>query len=582
MKPIFYSAIIAFLVATGCKMSNKEGVNQQDAWLPKDTSWKQLTLREKIGQTMLMKTDPKMEMELGNGSYKTLLEKYPVGGFFVANWVVNQYAQPDSAISYIKSLVRTYAENTKIPLVFQEDYESGVGHSVKGLAKMPCLMAVGATGDTSLAYDYGKSIAMESRSLGMNWLLHPVADLNMNSLTSLVTSRSVSDNAEFAINMLKQQIKAMHRQGVAATIKHFPGDGVDYLDQHMVTTNNSLTMDEWWKKHGYVFQELINSGADAVMTGHITLSHYQKEKIDGFLPPATLSKELTTDLLKGTMGFKGVVISDALEMGGFQQYYPTRISSQIACFEAGTDMLLWPDYAYMDTLEAKIKRNEIPMSRLDDAVARVWALKEKLGILKKDYKIFHDLNDSAKTFVTMTAERIAEKSITLVSNRKEIVPMKVEKGKRIYFGIVTPKANRESEVKNFRTTIEAFEKLGYIVDTVLTNDVLNPSLDMVSKYDRMIYAFIRAPFNPFSSKILNDDEAFTVWKISSLPPNKVITISYGDAYIHHRYFRRVGASINVYNSNPFSQIAVVKALTGQIPFLGKSPVILHDVYEDKY
>ncbi len=572
---------LASLLMFGWNASPKNETADQKSWMPQDTSWKHLSLREKIGQTMVMRTNPEEEMEIGKGSYKTLFEKYPVGGFFVANWLLSRNTKPDSMASVIRQMIKTYSENSKIPLVFQEDYESGVGSNVNGMSKMPNLMAVGATGDTNLAYNYEKTIASEVRSLGFNWLLHPVADLNMNPLNSLVTTRSISDDPGLAIKMLKQQIKAMHQLGVAATIKHFPGDGVDYRDQHMITTENSLPMEVWWKKHGRVFQELINAGADAVMLGHIRLPQYQKEKIDGFFPPATLSKELIMDLLKGTMGFRGVVISDALEMGGFQQYYPDRVSSQVACFAAGTDVLLWPDYAYMDSLEAKIKRNEIPISRLDDAVCRVWALKERLGILKKDYRQFQELPAGSKEFGASTAKEIAERAVTLVANRKNCIPIKPAKGKRILFQIVTPDFSRHAEMENFKTTFKALEDLGFILDTEFVSQNQNASLSETDKYDKMIYAFVRSPFNPFSSKILNDTEAYMVWLISSLPPEKLITISYGDPYVHLRYFERAGASVNAYSNDPQTQLAVVKAITGQIPFRGKSPIILHDIAPEK-
>jgi beta-N-acetylhexosaminidase len=571
---------LALLAVMGCTNPNLK-VKSQINWSPKDSSWKQLSLREKIGQTMLMKIDPLEEINIGKGSYKIFFEKYPVGGFFIHSTVVEQMAKPDSAASDIRNLVKKYNENSKIPLFIQEDYEDGVGGTVFGYTEMPNSMSLGAANDEKLAYDYGKSVALEARSLGMNWLLHPVADLNMNPLNSLVGTRSISDNPDLVIKLRIQQIKAMQEAGIASTIKHFPGDGVDYRDQHMITTENSLSMNDWWKNHGKVFQALINSGASSVMLGHIRLPAYQKERINGFLPPATLSKELIVDLLKGKMNFTGVVISDALEMGGFQQYYATRISSQLACFAAGCDVLLWPDLAYMDSLEAKINRKEIPISRINDAVARIWALKEKLGLFEKDHKFFGELTDKDKEFAMQTEKKIAQKAITLIANRRRSLPIKPAKGKRILFCIVTPDATKDREVKKFAITFKALRNLGFIVDTAFHSSFVNPPLKETDIYDRMIFAFKREIFNPFSSTILNDTESFMVWTISSLPPDKVLTISYGDPYVHNRYFERAGASINAYCDDPQTQLAVVEAITGQIPFRGKSPVFLRDTTPEK-
>jgi beta-N-acetylhexosaminidase len=399
--------------------------------------------------------------------------------------------------------------------------------------------------------------------------------LNMSPLNSVVTSRSISDNPDLAIKLLTKQIEAMQQLGIAATIKHFPGDGVDYRDQHMITTENTLPMDKWWQLHGKVFKALIDAGASSVMLGHIRLTNFQKEKINGFTPPATLSKELI-DLLKVTMGFNGVVVSDALDMGGIQQYYPTRISTQVACFAAGCDVLLWPEEGYMDTLEAKILNNEIPMSRLDDAVSRIWALKEKLGMLDKNYQTFIPISDTEKQINKQTATTIAENSITKVWDNASILPIKQGKNKRVLFHIVSPATNQAGIIKNFQTSIDGLKEKGFDVDTALSTPYFDPRSQETEKYDYMIFAFYRFPFNPFSSKMLEGNEAFKVWLISTLPPQKVITISYGDPYIHHRYFERVGASINAYGTDKETQKAVIKALTGEIPFSGNSPIHLFD------
>lgn len=132
-----------------------------------------------------------------------------------------------------------------------------------------------------MAYNYGKSVALECRSLGISWVLHPVADLNLNPLNPIANTRSISDDPDKAIRLLSRQIKGLQANGVAATIKHFPGDGVDYRDQHLMTTCNSLSREKWNQYHGKVFQALIDSGVACIMPGHITLPCYQKEKKEG-------------------------------------------------------------------------------------------------------------------------------------------------------------------------------------------------------------------------------------------------------------------------------------------------------------
>src|SRR5690606_33233501 len=153
--------------------------------------------------------------------------------------------------------------------------------------------------------------------------------------------RAVSDRADLATRLLRQVVRGMQDNGLAATAKHFPGDGVDYRDQHLVTTRNSLSAEEWLAQHGAVFQALIDDGVYSIMTVHIVPPAFQTPEPDGRYLPCTLSYELTTELLKNKLGFEGVVVSDALIMGGYLGWYE-RTRADLECFKAGTDMLLWP------------------------------------------------------------------------------------------------------------------------------------------------------------------------------------------------------------------------------------------------
>src|SRR5450759_2381602 len=137
-------------------------------------------------------------------------------------------------------------------------------------------MALGAANSPELAFAYGKYVALESRSVGVDWVLNPVSDLNLNPFNPIINVRSISDDPDRAIRLLSQQIKGLQENGVAATIKHFPGDGVDFRDQHLLTSCNSLPIDVWKQKHGKVFKALIDSGVACIMPGHITLPAYQK------------------------------------------------------------------------------------------------------------------------------------------------------------------------------------------------------------------------------------------------------------------------------------------------------------------
>ncbi|MDD4921663.1 MAG: glycoside hydrolase family 3 N-terminal domain-containing protein [Bacteroidales bacterium] len=549
--------------------------NKIEKFTPKDDGWKKLSIRQKIGQTMLMLPNRKEELKRGNGSLKVFFEKYPVSGFFMG-WKLYEGVSNEDRFEFTRKSCKEYQEASKLPLLFQQDYESGVG--LNGMASFPNEMTLGAANSPRLAYDYGKAMAFQCRSVGVKWVLHPVADLNLNPFNPITNIRSISDDPDKAIRLLSQQIKGLQENGVAATIKHFPGDGVDFRDQHLLTSCNSLPMNVWKEKHGKVFKALIDSGVACIMPGHITLPAYQKEKINGMNPPATLSKELLTGLLKGELGFKGVIISDAMVMGGFRGWYDSSLESEIESFKAGVDIMLWPSYAYMDTLEARINRGVIPMERLNDAVQRAWALKERFGLLNKDKELIRDMTAAENAEANRTAKEICDKAITLLRDRNKALPLNPAKDKKILVVGVTP-VSRKGGDKNLKELEDFAEQLrgkGFAVD--FRHDILFETQgwedDSPEKYDRIIVALARATHAPFGPLQMYDDEAQTVWGVNAMPKEKIIVVNFGSPYNTNEYFERVNTCINAYSNTHVMHTAVINALLGKTKMSGVSPVNL--------
>ncbi|WP_207532125.1 glycoside hydrolase family 3 protein [Desertivirga arenae] len=537
--------------------------------------WKKLSLREKIGQTMLMLPDRESELRLGNGSLETFFKKYPVTGFFMG-WKLFVNVPENQKVEHLKKSVLAYQAASKLPLLFQQDYENGI--SLPGMTSLPREMALGAANSPRLTYEYGVSLAKEAKSLGVKWVLHPVADLSINPLNPIVNTRAISDDPDKAIRLLSRQIKGLQDNGVAATIKHFPGDGIDSRDQHLTTTSNSLSMEQWRQYHGKVFQALIDTGVAAIMPGHITLPSYQKQKLNGFFPPATLSRELLTNLLKEEMNFKGVIVSDAMTMGGFRGWYPNQLEGEIQSFLAGVDVLLWPSYEFLDTVEARIKRGEIPMARLDDAVSRIWAMKKKYGLMNKDNQLIREMTREEKLSSAATARGISEKAVTLVRDRNSTIPLSPSKTKKILVIAVTTDSRKGGDgglevLKNFAAGLE---KEGFSVDFQrnLLYETQGWTEDVSTKYDKVIVAVVRQTHTPFGPLQLYDDEAQTAWGVNAMPKDKVIVVSFGSPYLLNEYFERVNTCINAYSNGPEMHNAVVKVLTGQLKAEGVSPVKL--------
>ncbi len=573
-----YNILIALIISICCFLTfqcSKIPSNSSEVFefIPKDTTWKSMSLREKIGQTMIITSQYYSHIKFEGKNLDAFFEKYPVGGFFPPDWYYFYFAPKDSSIDYyIKESIAGYAAHSKYPLIFMEDFERGLGLQYHNYTHVPVEMAIGAANSEELAYNFGKSIAMEARDFGMNYLLHPVVDLNMNPLHSLVNERSISDNPDRAIPLLNKQIDGMHSQNIITCIKHFPGDGATIRDQHLMTASNTLEWKEWEKTFGKVFQALIDHGAASVMVGHLTFPAYQKETYNGNLLPATLSKEIITDLLKKEMNFKGVVISDALNMGGAAGYYPNELETSIKCFEAGVDLMLWPSLEFMDTLEARILRGEIPRQRLDDAVQRIWAMKERFGLLDEKNQLFDKLTADKKNFVKKTGQDIAKNAITLLRGKDGFLPLDTSTTKKILLVNVSHK----DKSKLFTYTKKLLEDRGFKVELRYSLSYFNWNwrMDSLSYYDRIIACFENTYFDPVGMPFLKGIEAESVWTFNMLPKEQMIAISYSNPYYLKYYFQHIPVLINAYSSDEFTQEAIVKALTGEIPFKGTSPVNL--------
>lgn len=295
-------------------------------------------------------------------------------------------------------------------------------------------------------------------------------------------------------------------------------------------------------------------------------------------PPATLSYELLTGLLKGELGFKGVIVSDAMVMGGFRGWYDSSLENEIESFKAGVDILLWPSYEFMDTLEVRIKRGEIPMSRLDDAVKRVWTLKERFGLLNNDRQLIRNLLQTEKNKADSIAKAICGKAITLIRDRNNALPINPGKDKNILVIGVTPVSRKGADfnLKQLEEFANQLRIKGFHVD--FHHDILYEtqewSDDSPKKYDRIIFALARNFHSPFGPLQFYDDEAQTVWAINSMPKKKIIVVNFGNPYNTNEYFERVNTCINAYSNTPIMHTAVISALMGETKMTGQTPVDL--------
>lgn len=512
-----------------------------------------LTLKEKILQTMVIRVK------------KDNFVSDQVGAAFFFGEIITE--ADEMGIEQARNTLAEYIDNAKIPILLTSDFENGCGSMLKGLTPLPYLMSLGATNSEEIAYNYGKATALEARSVGANWSFSPVCDLNINNRNPLINVRGLSDNPELASRLLKQVVRGMQDNGLAACAKHFPGDGLDYRDQHIVTTHNTLNMDEWKKLSGKVFQDLIDDGVYSVMAGHITLPAYQKEVFEnGMKLPATLSYELITNLLKKEMGYNGLVVTDALGMGGFNGWYDTMQQAEIESFKAGCDMMLWPTKDYVKNMTEAVENGYISMERLDDAVTRILDMKEKLGLFKQDnHAIKLSADDMA--FVKKTQQDTAERSITLIRDNGNFFPMSPEKQKKVAVVPITHHLPSLAEAELLCDELHAkgFE-VTYFQDGMKENEI--------DEHDLVIYAVFSRPFRPMGFLDFHSGEARKVRAYLTDGTKKSMIVSFGSPYFGNQYFERAVTYVNAYSMVSPSVKAFVRAAVGEIPFGNFNPVEL--------
>ncbi|MBP5750279.1 MAG: hypothetical protein J6X24_05785 [Firmicutes bacterium] len=358
---------------------------------------------------------------------KGYVSRYPVGGF--------RY-NPGTGRDILKQNT-VLQQNSKIPLLIAANAEGGGdGVCVDGTA-VGLPVKIGATGDAHYAYELGRICGTEAEAVGCNWLFAPVVDISMNWRNPIVSRRCFSKDADQVLEFGKAYLKGVsEHSGCICAFKHFPGDGADERDQHLSRSVNPLSCEEWDATYGKVYRGLIDAGVESVMAGHIMLPSYSRrlnpDLPDSEILPATLSEELLTGLLRGQLGFNGLIVTDATHMVGMtcEMKRSEALPRSIA---AGCDMLLFFNDPEEDLMFVKKGYEDgiITEERLNDALTRILGMKAKMG-LTAPFTPAQDRLPLVHCADHMAVEReVAERSITLVKHLEDVFPVTPERYPRV-------------------------------------------------------------------------------------------------------------------------------------------------------
>lgn len=418
-----------------------------------------MTLDEKAGQLFVQ-----MRKSLDPEAIKNTLDTYHQGGL--------RWQGGDKEQVYQQN--KTYQENSKIPLLIACNCDNGGDGCLSDGTYIATAAEAGASTSTETAYHMGVVTGREATSVGCNWTFNPVADIYMNWRNTIVNTRSFGDTADTVIENARAFIKGVHESNMACCCKHFPGDGVEERDQHLVLGVNDLSVEDWDKSFRRVYQTMIDEGLESIMVGHIALPEMSRKLRPGIkdeeIMPATLAPELLTDLLRGEMGFNGLVITDASHMAGIACMEKREIAVPKA-IASGCDMFLFSNDAEEDMgyMKAGIENGVITEERLSDALHRILGLKAKLKLYKPENVIpdpsLKDQYVGCEEHLAY-ASQAADECITLVKDTQKNLPINPDTQKRARLVYIqstpTSKAYKGDPVK--QVVIEELERAGFTVD----------------------------------------------------------------------------------------------------------------------
>jgi beta-N-acetylhexosaminidase len=449
-------------------------------------------------------------------------------------------------------------------------------------------MQVAATDDEEQAHRLGTIAGREGAAVGINWTFEPVVDIDFNFNNPITNVRTFGSDPSRVAKMARAYIHGARENGLAVCLKHFPGDGMDFRDQHLLASVNSLGVEKWERTYGSIYRNLIEEGADTVMASHIRLPSYTRKLNpnlhDEKIMPASLSYELVTLLLRDRMNFNGLVVTDATQMAGFtvSMKRERAIPQAIA---AGCDMILFTINQKEDVeyLLRGIDRGLVSQERIDEAVMRILALKASLKLHRKKEDGFLVPGESSLSVLRNPehlewARECADKSVTLVKNTEGLLPLSPRTSPRVLLRIVTNEpvdaAGHTPESSLFRDMLqeEGFVVREFDVKSVPGGIGSSAGIgEFTGKYDLMIYFVnMRVASNQNSVRIgWSDFLASDAPKyVKDLP---TVFISLSNPY-HLIDVPMVSTYINAYSSNEFVVSALVEKLMGRSAFIGRSPV----------
>ena len=529
-----------------------------------------MSLEEKVGQVLVAGTRtgfPNVHpQEIGD--IRENIQRYHVGAY---------HAKPGNILT-ASHLLHRMQETAKIPLLITADLEGGLGLIFEGGTRFPKAMAIGATFDPETAYQVGQLTALEARRLGVHVNFYPVVDVNNNPQNPIISVRSFGEDPERVSQLATAYIRGCQEHGVLATAKHFPGHGDTSADSHLELPVITASLERLRRVELPPFEAAVRAGVEAIMTAHLYVPALEPQ--DGL--PATLSERILEGLLRQEMGFEGLIFTDALSMRGISAHYPTG-DAALRAFRAGADLILLPPSvgAAFQGLLAAIRGGTLSEERLNRSVRRILQTKARLSLHQNSHPVnFREYDQFIGPQEHLdAAQQIMDRAVTLVRDEKEVLPFSPRPEQSVLLLTVTDDPSPAGErgwalVSEFRRWHGKTIHFKVTADVALTQRHLIQELAQRVDY-LVVGAYVRIAAYKGSIELSHDQIELLTSLCSVDRP--FAFIAFGSPYLLS-FLPQLPTYILTYEDYPGAELAAVKTILGQVPFQGKLPITLPELY----
>ena len=564
-----------------------------------DDKWAEKTLRklsveEKVGQVFMIWCRASF-LNVESPEYLDWLDamqKYHVGSFTMSVHVDGPFLLRTEPYE-VAELLNRLQQKSKLPLLFAADFERGLSNRLMGTTNFPTAMAFGADGNIEDAETFGMITGQEARAVGIHWNFFPDADVNSNPANPIINTRSFGEDPKQVGDLVTAYIKGAREAGMLTTVKHFPGHGDTATDSHLGVASVNGDRAHLDSIELPPFRQAIAAGVDSVMIAHVTVPALDSDPNH----VASISPSVVSDLLEKQLGFKGVIVTDALDMAGLTHLFANDIGREaVEAFKAGNDLLIIPPdlRASYEAMLKAVRSGEIPQKRLDASVLKILKLKAEMGLNKSRTVDINAIAAAVGKPENMAfGQKVAATAITLVRDNGKVLPLKSKGTAKAALPYMTKEETHNQAVavlfsddvrtdsgrafgREFRARISDARVI--YVDPRIAAGMSDEVLKAVDEAQTVVAAVYVIPTagKVGKSMAMADSTGLLLQQLLDHAAGKTAVVAMGNPYLASD-FPKIENYMCTFSNASISEVAAIQALFGEIPIHGHLPVTIPNI-----